>query len=69
MSLYCKPGDLAVIVRAHGDAEPATKQFIGRFIRLVGPVQKCWGVGWTFENEPLRGRYNGVSVDWCNIPD
>jgi hypothetical protein len=66
--MNCKPGDLAVIVCTH-PGEAATKQFLGRVVRLLEPTLYDAGVGWSFEKQPLRGRYRGRSVTWDNLQD
>jgi hypothetical protein len=67
--MNCKPGDLAVIVRTHGEIEPATKQFLGRVVRLRASTERAEGICWNFEDQPLRGSWHGADVSWYNLPD
>lgn len=67
--MNCKPQDLAVIVQTHPN-EPATKQFLGRTVRLTASYSdEAGGVAWNYERMPLRGRHAGGNVEWHGLPD
>lgn len=68
MKLNCKPGDLAILVHTHDDS-PETAQFLGRIVRVRSYSAGPGGAGWSFENEPLRGKWRGMPLEWYTLPD
>jgi len=60
--MNCKQGDLAIIVRSE-----VAPEFIGRIVRLGGPVTMLEIPGWFIDGEPLDGRY-WLVADRCVRP-
>jgi hypothetical protein len=65
MRLNCRPGDLAILVRAH----PVASACIGRVVRLVGVTLISGSPAWSYEGMPWRGGSPMDRWTWYEIPD
>lgn len=62
--MNCEPGDLAILINAHREAESC----IGKIYKLTGRCS-CAAPHWLYEGKPEGGRIGFRTWRWDCLPD